>query len=130
MTTTTVRAATVTDIVRRLTGTPYATTAETAIATGIGIDLCGIIAALDDAIDCGYVQVVRVRDTTYGKGIRFVALADGVAYCRTCIVGCDHPVTRDGDSCRHQGCWGPNATNDCAGAHYARTNVHAYDDIN
>ncbi len=71
------RFATVDDIVRRLTSTPYATTAATedALGPGMGDAQLGIIDALNRAILAGLVTVVEVRDTSYGKGIRFVALA-------------------------------------------------------
>jgi hypothetical protein len=117
------RNATAVDIVKRLTGSPYKMTAEVpnALASGMGAAQLGITAAVDDAIDQGFVTVVDTRDTTYGKGIRFLDLADGIAWCRTCFAGCDHGG--GAGSCGHLGCWGPNATNDCAGVKFARTAV-------
>src|SRR5947208_2766259 len=69
------RTATPADVVRRLTGTLYRETAETALGGGMGDAQLGIGVALNEAIDAGLVRVMSVRDTTYGKGIRFLALA-------------------------------------------------------
>lgn len=122
--TTDMRQATVVDIVRRLTedATQYKMTAgtEQGLGWGLGNAQLGIIDALDEAIDDGLVVVKKVRDTTYGSGVRFVALADGVAFCRTCVDGCEHESRVDGESCGHLGCWGPDATSDCAGVGFAR----------
>lgn len=68
------RNATPDDIVRRLTDTPYATTAETALAGGLGAAQLGITAAVDEAIRAGLVRVVDTRDTTYGRNVRFLAI--------------------------------------------------------
>jgi hypothetical protein len=78
VTTTDLRYATAADIVARLTGTPYKSTSEHPIALGGGMGAAqlGITAAVDEAIAAGLVQVVKVRDTTYGFGLRFLALAD------------------------------------------------------
>lgn len=116
------RFAEITDIVRRLTGTAYAMTAETALGNGMG-DVHDIVGALDDAIHAGYVAVITVRDTSYGRGVRFVALAAGVAYCATCIDGCEHGGCNGGEpgSCGHMGCWGPDAPGDCPGVGFARS---------
>jgi hypothetical protein len=72
------RPATAADIVARLTGTPHKSTSEhpTALGAGMGPAQLGITAAVDQAITAGLVQVVDVRDTTYGFGLRFLALAD------------------------------------------------------
>ncbi len=71
------RNATINDIIRRLTGTPYATTAATpaVLGPGMGDAQLGIIDAVDAAITAGLVAVIDVRDTSYGRGIRFVAVA-------------------------------------------------------
>ena len=69
------RAATPADIVQRLTDTPYAMTAESALAGGLGAAQYGIADAVDDAIAAGLVRVVAIRDTTYARGVRFLALA-------------------------------------------------------
>ncbi len=129
MTASTATRVNVTDIVRRLTGGLHKMTAETVLIDTLPGNRSDIRHAIDEAIDDGYIKIVQVRDTTYGKGIRFIALADGIAYCRTCILGCTHEATRDGDSCGHAGCWGPDATNDCPGVGYARANLAAYDHI-
>lgn len=68
------RTATPDDIVRRLTDTPYATTAETALAGGLGAAQHGITAAVNEAISAGLIRVVDTRDTTYGRNVRFLAL--------------------------------------------------------
>jgi hypothetical protein len=121
------RNATAVDIVKRLTGSLYQATSEhpNALAPGMGAAQNKITAAVDDAIDLGWIRVVETRDTNYGKNIRMLALADGISYCRTCITGCDHESSagKDAESCGHLGCWGPNATNDCAGVKFARTAV-------
>lgn len=75
--TSTLRAATPADIVRRLTGTPYAMTAETALAGGLGNAQYGITDAVDGAIAAGLVRVVTTRDTSYGRDVRFLALVAG-----------------------------------------------------
>lgn len=117
------RPATIHDIVRRLTNSLYRSTAETALVGGMGY-VDDIKDALDDAIEAGYVEVVSVRDTTYGKGVRFVALAEGVRYCQTCLTGCDHGTdSREGCGCL--GCWSPNATSDCPGRMYAELEMAA-----
>lgn len=61
-------------IVARLTSPPvYASTAEPALAWGLGnVRPETIRPALNKAIERGLVQVVRVQDTTYGRGVRFV----------------------------------------------------------
>jgi hypothetical protein len=68
------RTATADDVVARLTGTPYATTAVPALGWGMG----GAQLAIDDAVDAaiadGRVEVAAVRDTTYGRAVRFVRL--------------------------------------------------------
>ena len=69
------RIATAADVVRRLTNTGYQSTAETALAWGMG-DVYGIDLALEDALRQGLVRVVDVRNTTYGRAVRFVALAE------------------------------------------------------
>ena len=68
------RNATPDDIVRRLTDTLYATTAEAALAGGLGPAQLGITAAVDEAISAGLVRVVDTRDTTYGRNVRFLAI--------------------------------------------------------
>jgi hypothetical protein len=119
MTTTIVlRNATVHDIVKRLTDTAYQTTAETALASGMGNAQNGITRALDDAIADGYVRVVTTRNTTYARNVRFVALNHGIRHCNTCIEGCDHG-TNSPEGCGHLGCWSHNATSDCPGRAYA-----------
>lgn len=118
----TIRPATIDDIVHRLTGTPYTSTAETALADGMG-DVLNITVALNAAIEDGYVTVVDTRDTSYGGNIRFVALVDGIHYCRTCLDGCQCE-TGSGTSCDHDGCWGPDATNKCQGVAYSRASQH------
>lgn len=124
MTATTMRQATVVDIIRRLTqdATQYKMTAAAAqtLGGGMGPAQLGIIAALEEAIGDGLVVAKKIRDTTYGSAIRFVALADGVTFCRTCVEGCSHESRRDGESCEHRGCWGPAGTGDCAGVKFAR----------
>lgn len=128
VTTTDLRHATAADIVRRLTGTTHRVTAGTmaALGAGMGDAQHGIVDALDDAIRFGYVVVKAVRDTTYGRNIRFVTLADGVVFCRTCVDGCDHGGRSGGEpgSCGHLGCWGPDSTGDCAGAAFARSSAY------
>lgn len=118
----TIRPATIDDIVRRLTGTPYTSTAETALAGGMG-NVTDITNALNAAIDDGYVTVIDTRDTSYGSNIRFVTLVDGIHYCRTCLDGCQCE-TGTGASCDHDGCWGPDATNKCQGVAYSRASQH------
>lgn len=122
-TTTALRAATINDIIHRLTGTPYKATAATptALGGGMGPAQHDIITALNDAIDAGLVHVAATRDTSYGRGIRFVTLADGIHHCPTCITGCDHtaPAYGDNGSCGHRMCWGRDATSDCPGRAYA-----------
>jgi hypothetical protein len=81
MTTTTapLRKATADDIAARLTsieGRRYRMTAETALGGGMGDAQYGISAALDAAIADGRAEVVEIRDTTYGRGIRFVRATD------------------------------------------------------
>jgi hypothetical protein len=47
-------------------------------------------------------------------------LADGITYCATCLIGCDH----NGDaSCEHSGCWGSEASNACPGRKFERMSV-------
>jgi hypothetical protein len=94
--------ATADDIVRRLTGTPYAMTAETGLGWGMGPAQLGIREAVDAAIADGRVRLVTTRDTTYGRGVRFIALDE--TYCPTCDRGCDCPAGSAG--CEHYGCWG------------------------
>lgn len=115
-TTTTLRPATIHDIVKRLTG-PYKMTAETALATGMG-DVTGIDDALYDAITLGVVRIVETRNTSYCPGVRMVALADGIHHCPTCIEGCEHG-NDSAEGCEHWGCWSPNATGSCQGRDYA-----------
>lgn len=130
------RLATVTDVVRRLTDTPYKMTCEapSVLGSGMGDAQRDIAGAVDEAIKLGYVKVAAIRDTTYAGKARFLTLADNVAYCRTCLTGCDHGGHPDSDgnigSCGHLGCWGPDATNDCAGTYYARTAVLGNDEWN
>lgn len=121
---TTTRSATIHDIIRRLTG-PYQTTAAhpQVLLGGMGDAQHGVMDALDESIDAGFVRVVTTRDTSYGKNIRMVTLADGIAWCRTCHTGCDHGPKADPGSCGHLGCWGPDATSDCPGVGYARANL-------
>jgi hypothetical protein len=113
--------ATTADIVRRLTG-PYKMTAETALGWGMG-DADHIREALDEAIDDDLVAVASIRNTTYGKGIRFVTLAANISYCQTCIDGCLHGRDAEPGSCGHRGCWGPDSTSDCMGIAYARKHI-------
>lgn len=104
------------DVVRYLTNHPM--TAETTLRAD---------ATLNDAIDDGYVRVTHVMtmpatNGTYAAAkIRHVSLAAGISYCATCINGCD---CRDGASCGHSGCWGPDATNDCKGVAYSKASQH------
>ncbi len=114
------RNATAVDIVRRLTGSLYKMTAATpnALGDGMGVAQLRITDAVDEAIAAGFVTVKDVRDPTYGNGVRFIALTDGISYCQTCIDGCNHGG--DQGSCEHGGCWGPDATNDCTGITVAR----------
>nr|WP_221374518.1 hypothetical protein [Actinoplanes polyasparticus] len=116
------RNATAVDIVRRLTGSLYRQTCEapSVLGDGMGDAQHGITNALDEAIELGWVKVVSVKPTTYAGTCRFVALADGITYCPTCIAGCDHDQS---GSCEHLGCWGPDATIDCEGVPFARVAV-------
>jgi hypothetical protein len=113
------RNATPNDIVKRLTGDPYRMTSElpSAIGWGMGDAQLNITSAVNEAIELGYVRVVEVRDR-----VRFIALADGIAYCRTCLEGCNHTTKSNGgtESCGHSGCWGPDDVTRCPGAAYAR----------
>ncbi len=49
----------------------------------------------------------------------------GLTRCQTCITGCQHGGSAGGEpgSCAHSGCWGPDATNDCAGVPFARVAI-------
>jgi hypothetical protein len=112
------RSATVADIVRRLTGTLYEMTAETALGGGMGDAQYHIEAALNEAIERGLVKVIDTRDTTYARNVRFVAVTDlGKVYCQTCIDGCDCEIGTPG--CGHAYCWGvvsDEVFNSCPGA--------------
>lgn len=67
------RTATADDVVCRLRDSLYETTAETSLGWGMGnVSPRSIRTALNAAIADGRVEVVEVRDTTYGDGVRFV----------------------------------------------------------
>ena len=83
------RRATVADIVARLTGTQYASTAETALGWGMAPAQDYITEAVDAAIAAGLVRVVATKDTTYGRNIRFLAIASPAVHnITTCPLDC------------------------------------------
>lgn len=104
------RHATAVDIVRSLTNTPHLTVRDlTATA-----HLSDILDAVTDAISAGFVT--GGAHAAYPEKL---ALTDGITYCQTCVDGCTCEAGGTG-SCGHRGCWGPAATNDCAGIAVAR----------
>jgi hypothetical protein len=108
------RHATAVDVVRRLTGSPYLTTRDLAVGGRMGDAVIDIAGAVDEAIADGFVVPVPSAAHT-----DLLTLAYGIAYCQTCIDGCDHE-TGGATSCGHRACWGPDATNDCTGITVAR----------
>jgi hypothetical protein len=76
------REATVADVVTRLLSSGYASTAEHALGWGMG-EVERIGAAVDAAIAAGAVRVVAQRDTSYGRGVRFLALTHPARVVKT-----------------------------------------------
>jgi hypothetical protein len=88
------------------------------IAEITAVDVVRLLTA-DPATEFTIGQLDAIHDAQwYG----FVTIADsalrptlvaGVTYCVTCLLGCNHECGPE--SCEHAGCWGTEATNDCAG---------------
>lgn len=59
----------------RSNGRLYASTAEPALAWLLGPAQRNISAAVDAALAAGSIRLVDTRNTTYGRGVRFLAHA-------------------------------------------------------